>query len=135
MKAVMIKTINHDPWAEFAAFIHDVTNFMNGEETLEGVEDPDEYAARTVGPMTWFGGPETSASIPATVVMDGFTYYTAGLEDVHESAALSHRDPDWNYCEFAATRFHVRTWETHQERSMRAVDDRMEDSGDFEELR
>ncbi len=39
----------------------------------EGVEDPDEYIARTVGPMSdRFGGPETSASIPAYVVMDGF---------------------------------------------------------------
>ena len=124
---------NHDPWTEFTAFIPDVTNLMNGEESFEGVEDPDEYTARAIGPMTWFGGPETSASIPAYVVMDGFTYYTANLEDVHESATLIHPDPDWNYYEFAG-RFRVSTWETHQESQMRGVYERMEDKGDLDEV-
>ena len=39
--------------------------------TLQGVEEPDEYIARTVGPTSdRFGGAETSASIPAYGVMD-----------------------------------------------------------------
>ncbi len=50
---------------------------------------------------------------------------------MHESATLIHRDPGWNYYEFAGTRFRVRTWETYQERSMRATFERMADDGDL----
>ena len=65
---------NHDPWAVFTAFVPDLINLMSGEETLEGVEDPDEYIGRTVGPMSdRFGGPETSASI-SCICGDGWVH-------------------------------------------------------------
>ena len=125
---------NHDPWADFTAFIPDTTNLMDEEDTLEGVDGSDEALARTVGPLSdRFGGPETSASIPAYVVIDGIIYYTANIEDAHESATLTHRGPDWNYYEFAGTRFQVRTFETREEREFEATIERMVENGDFNE--
>ena len=107
---------------------------MDEEDTLEGVDGSGEALARTVGPLSdRFGGPETSASIPAYVVIDGIIYYTANIEDVHESATLTHRGPDWNYCEFAGTRFRVRTFETREEREFEATIERMVENGDFNE--
>ena len=124
---------NFDPWSEFTAFIPDTSNLMSAEETLLGVDGSDEYHARTIGDMGLDGrGPETSASIPAYVVIDGFTYYTANLEDVHESATMVMRDGDWNYYEFQGTRFRVRTWETRQELEFRVTTERLVESGDID---
>ena len=126
---------NHDPWADFTAFIPDATNLMDSEDTLEGVDGSDEALARMVGPMSdRFAGPETSASIPAYVVIDGITYHTANLEDGHESATLIQHRPDWNFYEFAGRRFRFRTFQTREERQFEATMERIAENGDFDEV-
>jgi len=65
-------------------------------------------------------GPETSASIPAN------------LEDAHESATLIQRGPDWNFYEFAGTRFRVHKFQAREERQLEATMERMAENGDFE---
>ena len=126
---------NHDPKADFTAFIPDATNLMDSEGTLEGVDGSDEALARTVGPISdRFAGLETATSIPAYVVIDAITNHTANLEDVHQSATLIQRGPDWNFYEFAGTKFRVRTFQTREERQFEATMERTAENGDFDEV-